>query len=57
MQSFDSNITNPYDAPDWNLNAQEDMSCCICMDDFSGEVVILPCKAHFFHENCISQWM
>jgi len=34
------------------------------MDDFNeipdqpnSEVVILPCKAHFFHEHCISLWM
>ena len=34
------------------------------MDDFTetpdrpkSEVVILPCKAHFFHENCIALWM
>ena len=39
-------------------------ACCICLDEFethghdSGEseqnmIVILPCKAHFFHEHCI----
>ena len=22
-----------------------------------SEVVVLPCKAHFFHEECISQWI
>jgi len=33
------------------------------MDDFTetaernSEVVILPCKAHFFHEACIALWM
>lgn len=33
------------------------MTCCICMDEFTEKVVILPCKAHFFHENCIAKWM
>ena len=48
------------------------MTCCICMENFgeesgsdnelanpfSGvEVVILPCKAHYFHQMCISAWM
>ncbi len=33
------------------------------MDDFTESdrstpsLVILPCKAHFFHDNCISEWM
>lgn len=47
-----------------------DMTCCICMENFgeeqdneagnpysSVEVVILPCKAHYFHEPCIAAWM
>jgi len=32
------------------------------MDEFgsskdNAEVVILPCKAHFFHELCIGEWI
>jgi hypothetical protein len=23
----------------------------------NSQVVILPCKAHYFHEACISEWM
>lgn len=47
-----------------------DMTCCICMENFGQEhdseegnpyssvkVVILPCKAHYFHEPCIAAWM
>ena len=49
-----------------------DMSCCICMENFGGdnpsdnelgnpysnvEVVILPCKAHYYHVECIGQWI
>ena len=47
-----------------------DMTCCICMEDFAKldpddlensmadtEVVVLPCKAHFFHEECIGEWI
>jgi len=49
-----------------------DMTCCICMENFgeevgvdhemgnpfsSAEVVILPCKAHYFHQQCIATWM
>lgn len=26
-------------------------------DDSDASVVILPCKAHFFHELCITEWM
>ena len=48
------------------------MTCCICLANFSEEssndieagnpyfnieVVILPCKAHYFHEECISTWI
>ena len=37
-------------------------TCCICMDDFNADnkkelVVVLPCKAHYFHELCITEWM
>lgn len=47
-----------------------DMTCCICMENFGQEVdselgnpfsevevVILPCKAHYFHQQCIATWM
>jgi len=27
------------------------------VDEKNLQVVILPCKAHFFHEACISEWM
>lgn len=43
------------------LDQSEDDVCCICMDDFaadkSQQLVVLPCKAHFFHEACITEWM
>ena len=55
------------------MNAGALDSCCICMEDFeiegestrvadqeSGDeavMVVLPCKSHFFHEECISQWI
>lgn len=44
----------------------QDETCAICMDDFHEDdyqrvdrtqVVLLPCKAHFFHEPCITEWM
>ena len=50
-----------------NPNALD--SCCICMEDFEEadnptlgtneleKIVVLPCKAHFFHEACISAWV
>lgn len=33
--------------------------CCICMDEFSStkHVVILPCRAHYFHPACIKEWV
>ena len=42
-----------------------DINCCICLESFANEdnedgnpyssveVVVLPCKAHYFHEKCI----
>ena len=31
-----SSVGNPYDQDAaWNLNAQEDVNCCICMEDFT----------------------
>ena len=41
--------------------AGSEMTCCICLEDFEdkndleespdgSEIVILPCKAHFYHE-------
>ena len=48
--------------------AGSEMTCCICLEDFAEkedleesrgdqEVVILPCKAHFYHEVCIGEWI
>ena len=48
--------------------AGSDMTCCICLEDFTDkndlesskddkQVVILPCKAHFYHEQCIGEWI
>ena len=54
--------TNPYDLEAGNQN--NEITCCICMEDVSDcadeenpSLVILPCKAHFFHDQCISAWM
>jgi len=45
-----------------------DINCCICLEQFADEdledgnpysavnVVVLPCKAHYFHEKCIKSW-
>lgn len=47
--------TNPYDLEAGNQN--NEITCCICMEDVSDcadeenpSLVILPCKAHFFHD-------
>ena len=31
-------------------------TCSICLQDFSGEAVMLPC-AHYFHKKCIMPWL
>ena len=48
------------------------MTCCICMENFGDdnptdnelgnpysnvEVAVLPCKSHYFHEECIGPWI
>mmetsp|Transcript_42946 Transcript_42946/g.58319 ORF Transcript_42946/g.58319 Transcript_42946/m.58319 type:complete len:115 (+) Transcript_42946:1022-1366(+) len=40
----------------------EDLPCAICLSDFKDtdeetEIIILPCKAHFFHVECIESWL
>ena len=32
------------------------MECSICLDDIEEEVAILKCN-HFFHKECISEWL
>jgi hypothetical protein len=48
---FDSLSRVVLDAPD--------TTCCICLDNFSGEEAIrLACnRKHVFHESCISAWL
>ena len=66
-------MTNPYDQYYSNENQETLDSCCICMEDFEtpptsdravdnelgaeNTIVVLPCKAHFFHEPCIAAWI
>ena len=65
-QDLNESVTGQYETA--LLGA--DMTCCICMEDFvtqnpedlensvaDSQVVVLPCKAHFFHEECIAQWI
>mmetsp|Transcript_42287 Transcript_42287/g.57517 ORF Transcript_42287/g.57517 Transcript_42287/m.57517 type:complete len:123 (+) Transcript_42287:611-979(+) len=43
-----------------NRASEIDMMCCICMENFVNEsdtAVILPCKSHFFHSDCIESWI
>lgn len=55
--SMDTSVTS---VSAWDLEQginDEDLTCCICMEDIKDctdednpSLVILPCKAHFFHE-------
>jgi hypothetical protein len=33
-------------------------TCPVCLDGFSvrGEIAVLPCCAHVYHDECIRKW-
>ena len=38
---------------------EEEHVCSICLEDFKAgcEVVLLPCRNHTFHVECIEKWL
>lgn len=46
-----------------NENEDDDLPCAICLVDFADlesqdeQVIVLPCKAHYFHVECIETWL
>jgi len=44
--------------PCYSLEKAGDVACCICLNDMEVGVEVrkLPCD-HFFHKECIDQWL
>lgn len=39
--------------------ADDELECAICLEEFKNgcSVVVLPCKSHTFHSQCINTWL
>ncbi len=50
--------TNSITEPDNNnlINNYKNEECSICLDNLTNEVCLLSC-GHYFHYNCLGQWI
>ena len=46
-----------YETPESDRAVDHELGAPEHPDQQAGIMVVLPCKAHFFHEVCISQWI
>jgi len=41
---------------EYDKDKHTEEECSICLDEFNGEISLLPCL-HYFHEECIDSWL
>ena len=59
LESHDSDEEIVEDMLDPSKEGTEEHVCSICLEDFKEgtEVVLLPCRSHTYHVDCIEKWL